>query len=127
MRSVSSDFYHLFLALVAGASGYLVAPVADADLLAAVHQAQHRLPFLCRRAQATMVEAVHKCGSRLQLQRLSSREQQVIASMLGEGSDKAIGESLHISTNTAHVHVRHILKKLHTHSRLEAIRLLLGL
>ena len=52
--------------------------------------------------------------------RLSSREREVLV-LLGRGwSNEAIGGALHISPHTVRTHIQNILEKLGMHSRLEA-------
>lgn len=126
LRGSMSDFHHIVLALTAGASGYLVAPVMDRDLINAVKNIGAGVPFLCRRTVLTIVKGLNNCGVRFGKHSLSAREQQVAVALLERRSDKAIAEYLHISPHTARVHMKHVLKKLGVHTRNNAVKRYLG-
>lgn len=51
----------------------------------------------------------------------SERELQVLQQLGNGSSNKQIGEELFISTNTVKAHIKNIYKKLHVHSRAEAV------
>lgn len=53
---------------------------------------------------------------------LSAREIEVLRSLAKGGTTRSIAEQLHISPTTVNNHVQHILHKLDSHTRLEAIR-----
>jgi PAS domain S-box-containing protein len=53
---------------------------------------------------------------------LSERELEVLRMLASGGSTKSTAADLHISRATVNNHIQHILKKLDSHSRLEAIR-----
>jgi DNA-binding NarL/FixJ family response regulator len=53
---------------------------------------------------------------------LTSREVEVLKSLAKGHSTKAIANQLNISSATVNNHIKHILRKLHAHTRLEAIR-----
>lgn len=53
---------------------------------------------------------------------LSGRELEVLRMLALGGSSKSIASDLHISSTTVNNHIQHILLKLDSHSRLEAIR-----
>jgi PAS domain S-box-containing protein len=53
---------------------------------------------------------------------LSSRELEVLRLLARGESSKGIGTRLHISRTTVNNHVQHVLRKLNSHNRLEAIR-----
>ncbi|HET7325915.1 MAG TPA: response regulator transcription factor [Nocardioidaceae bacterium] len=62
-------------------------------------------------------------SARDRLQRLSRREQEVLA-LLGKGRDHvSIARSLAISPHTARTHIRHVMSKLEVSSRVEAAAL----
>lgn len=53
---------------------------------------------------------------------LSERELIVLKMLANGGTTFSIAKALHISRTTVHNHIQHILQKLDSHSRLEAIR-----
>jgi PAS domain S-box-containing protein len=54
---------------------------------------------------------------------LTVQETAVLRSLVEGKSTKAISEALHVSPATIRNHIEHILQKLHTHSRIEAVLL----
>lgn len=54
--------------------------------------------------------------------RLTSREVEVLKSLAKGHNTRKIANQLNISSATVNNHVKHILTKLHAHTRLEAIR-----
>jgi two-component system nitrate/nitrite response regulator NarL len=126
MCSSRTSFHDVSHALASGASGYLVAPAADDEIIDAVKRGEIGVPFLSNRAVAAIVKGLQDSGSRLCSSSLSIREHQVMLCLLAGKSDKAIADSLNISTNTARVHMRHLLRKMQAHCRTEAIQRYLG-
>lgn len=123
--SSRDNFHEVFLALAAGASGYMVTPARSADLVNAVRDAEDGLPFLCGRSLASIINGLRNCGKSLYGE-LSRREHEVMASLMEDCSNKGVADALHISANTARVHITHLLKKLHVTDRKKAIRRFLG-
>ncbi len=58
--------------------------------------------------------------------RLTSREAEVLRSMMDGRCAKEIAQQLDVSTETVRNHVRNLLRKLQVHSKLEAVALVLG-
>jgi len=59
--------------------------------------------------------------ARESLARLTPREREILQALAEGLNDKAIGQRLHISTETARTHVVNILRKLNVDSRLQAL------
>lgn len=119
----SADF---FSAIKAGATGYIfkdsdfenlvkaITLVAEGNLVIASPMARNVIGILKftdeRRHQAT-VEALNL---------LSEKEKAVLALIVKCAPNKEIASTLFISENTAKVHVRNIMQKLHARNRMEA-------
>jgi len=116
-----------FQSLTAGASAYLTHPLEASEVIAFIHCAKHQAPFLCKRTQDLFVKALHKSGLRCSRRGLSKRQEEVLASLVLDSSDKGVAEALHISPTTAHTHIFNVLKTLGVHSRNHAIRRYLGI
>jgi len=68
---------------------------------------------------ATLISSAHAPARETEL---SERERDIL-SLLAKGvTTTTVAEQLHISRNTVNNHVQHILRKLDSHTRLEAIR-----
>jgi DNA-binding NarL/FixJ family response regulator len=119
---------HLFAAVRAGASGFMLKAVPPDDLITAVRavargdalieprMTRRLLEEFARRPQpvtATVAPAV--------LEQLTDRELEVLRE-IGRGlSNTEIGERLYIGEATVKTHVAHILSKLHLRDRIQAV------
>jgi DNA-binding NarL/FixJ family response regulator len=113
-------------AVEAGAAGVLHKSVDLDAIVSAVRRlvdtgwllSPGELSTLLREARAEQRQQWTRSGT---LQRLTIREQDVLA-LLGEGlSDKEIGLRLAIGKDTVHTHMMNLLKKLGAESRLQAL------
>ena len=117
----------IFDSLRAGASGYLLKNMSHSELIQAVEQVQAGGAPMSTQIARKVVEhfrGVPQPAS--EVDRLSPREQEVLA-MLAKGFlYKEIGDNLGITLNTVRMHLRHIYEKLHVRSRTEATVKFLG-
>lgn len=121
MLTVAKDSGNLFTALAAGASGYLLKPVRTSELLAAVHDVVQGGAPMTSSIARMVVAAFHQKPDPQSTDALSEREWQVLR-LLSEGYlyKQAAGE-LGVSINTFCEYIRRIYRKLHVHSRQEAV------
>ena len=117
---------HVFDALRAGASGYLLKDSGGQRIVDAVERAaQGEMPVagpVMARLVATYVSRGAPVGGESSVSRvLSEREVEVLA-LIGRGlTNPEIAEELVISMATVKSHVRHILAKLHLRDRVQAV------
>jgi PAS domain S-box-containing protein len=80
--------------------------------------------FVVRNTSLPAHQAVAMIASRTAARKsdLSARESEVLRFLAKGSSTRSIADQLHISRTTVNNHVQHILHKLDSHSRLEAIR-----
>ena len=80
--------------------------------------------FVVRNTSLPAHQAVAMIASRTAARKsdLSARESEVLRFLGKGGSTRSIADQLHISPTTVNNHVQHILRKLDSHTRLEAIR-----
>jgi DNA-binding NarL/FixJ family response regulator len=131
MLSVSADPEAVLLALRSGAVGFLDKGI-EMDALLRVVRGVHRgeaaldrlttrtliqeFQAISGRADARGARATQSAGSAL-----SAREQEVLE-LLAEGlTTEAISGELGLALETVRTHIKAILRKLHVHSRQEAI------
>lgn len=111
----------IFDSIRAGASGYLLKRTPAAELVQAVEQVHlggAPMTMQVARKVINYFRQIQKPSS--DVEKLTAREQEVLA-LLAKGSlYKQIAAHLEISINTLRVHVRAIYDKLHVHSRTEA-------
>jgi two-component system, NarL family, nitrate/nitrite response regulator NarL len=111
---------------MAGASGYLIKPVASGSFGLTVKLAAQGRLALCRESERALMDFLHRAGRVASSQGLTAREREIMI-FLAEGlSDKEIARRLDIATNTAHVHLTHLFRKLGVHSRRQAAGMLHG-
>lgn len=122
MLTVYEESEKIFDSLKAGASGYLLKRTPAPELLEAiahVHAGGSPMTGLIARK---VVHFFKQLGQTTQeLETLSPREREILE-RLGEGAAyKEIAEALSLSIDTVRMHIRGIYRKLHVHSRGEAV------
>jgi DNA-binding NarL/FixJ family response regulator len=120
MLTVQAEDNYIFDSLCAGATGYLLKETPPVQLLEAIREAKNggspMSPAIARR----VIASFHRVKSTESP--LSDRETEVLQ-LLCDGADyRQIAEKLFVSTNTVKAHIKNIYKKLHVHSRAEAVK-----
>lgn len=122
MVTVYGDSEHIFDALAAGASGYLLKRLTRENLLAAleeVHRGGSPMSSSIARKVVQFFRAPRPSSN--DLETLSTRELEVLH-LLAEGYvNKEIADRLAISAPTVATYIRRIYEKLQVHSRAAAI------
>lgn len=121
MLTVFDDNEHVFDALCAGASGYLLKKHISSKLFSAIEEVldggSPMSPSIARLVLASM----HKKSLPENPYQLTAREKEVLTSLSKGNSYKLIAEEIFISIDTVRTHIRKIYEKLHVHSQTEAI------
>ncbi len=127
MLTVSDEEEHLFDALRAGATGYLLKEISIDDVAAAVRAvAVGHSPISPPMASKLLVE-FNRLAARAEIRQqtdsasLTRRELEVLRLVADGLTNREIARELFIAENTVKNHVRNILEKLHLHSRMEAV------
>lgn len=122
MLTVYEDSDHIFAALAAGATGYLLKDTTREELLAAIQQiTQGGSPMsgsIARRVVSSFGRAPNPAPD---TGGLSPREQSVLSLLTKGYLYKEIAEQLGISVPTVNTYIRRIYEKLQVHSRSQAI------
>ena len=133
MLTVHEDSDTLFESLTAGASGYLVKRTPRPRLLEELRELFAGGAPMSRGIARKVIELFHRASScptpvaqPAEVQTLTPREQQILASLAKGHSYKEIGWELGISGDTTRKHMGHIYQKLQVHSRTEALLKYLG-
>lgn len=122
MLTVYADSDHIFSALAAGATGYLLKGTRRAQLLAAIKQiAIGGSPMSCAIARKVVQSFARTEVERPDLQALSPRERDVLELLSKGYLYKEIAESLGLSVTTVDTYVRRVYEKLQVNSRSQAI------
>jgi DNA-binding NarL/FixJ family response regulator len=134
MLTVYDDSETLFNSLMAGASGYLVKRTPQSKLIEALREICSGGAPMSRSIARKIVDFFHQVNQlpttvarNADLQALTPREQEVLASLAKGYSYKEIADALSIGNDTVRNHMRSIYEKLHVHSRTEAVLKYLGL
>jgi DNA-binding NarL/FixJ family response regulator len=112
----------VFLALEAGADGYLLKRTKPADLRAALLDVLGGGAPMTGQIARRLIESFRrKAKARDDTIRLSVREEQILL-LLSQGySNKLIADKLGLSVDTVCSHLKHVFYKLHVSSRTEAV------
>jgi len=117
----------IFNSIRAGASGYLLKNTSPKDLIQAIEQVHAGGAPMTMQIARKVIEhfrQIRKPAS--EVEKLTLREQEVLALLAKGYLYKEISSSLGISINTLRNHLRAIYEKLHVHSRTEATVKFLG-
>jgi DNA-binding NarL/FixJ family response regulator len=129
MLTVSSARRDLFDAIRQGASGYLTKDMTPDALVRAIRGARDGDLAMPRRLAAEVVGELARSrsappGAGAQgLDRLTSRESEVLRMISGGMTDREAADALGISVRTVETHVSNLLHKLGVRNRAEASRL----
>jgi DNA-binding NarL/FixJ family response regulator len=122
MLTVYEDADHIFNALVAGASGYLLKRMPREELLAALKDVHAGGSPMSSNIARKVVQSFQRIGSQMSHEDdLSPREREVLALLARGYLYKEIAESLQISVTTVNSYIRRIYEKLHVRSRSQAV------
>jgi DNA-binding NarL/FixJ family response regulator len=113
MLSMHSGYQHVKLALAAGARGYLLKQSASREIAAAVRAVRAGKRYFCAEVEALLSDEDGPDGAEVSpLQKLSSRERQVLQ-LVAEGRSSAeIGGQLHLSAKTVDTYRSRMMQKL---------------
>jgi DNA-binding NarL/FixJ family response regulator len=120
--TVYEDSEHIFRALKAGASGYLLKRSEPDEVLEAIRNAHAGGAPMSSHVAQRVVRSFHEPAPKgLDTTALTEREKEILT-LLSQGfANKELADKLQISVPTVRTHLRHIYEKLHVRSRSEAI------
>lgn len=122
MLTVYDDHDHVFEAMCAGASGYLLKDTPPERLLEALREAHHGgaplTPVIARKVLEMFRRVPAGGGADPEL---SPRELEVLRRLADGHSYKTAAAALALGVDTVRYHVRHIYEKLHVHSKSDAV------
>jgi DNA-binding NarL/FixJ family response regulator len=111
----------IFMALQAGADGYLLKRTKPADLRAALLEVlDGGAPMSSEIARRVITSFRSKSKTRDKSLHLSTREEQILLLLTKGCSNKMIADRLELSVVTICHHLKHVFEKMHVSSRTEA-------
>ena len=121
MLTTFEDSDRVFESLRAGASGYLLKKAGYNGLVRAIDELHAGGAPMSMQVAHQVVDYFHKIKKPVSdVEKLTAREQEILALLAKGYLNKEISDRLKISANTVGVHLQHIYEKLHVHSRTEA-------
>ena len=127
MLTVYQNTEHIFNALAAGATGYLLKQTPPDELLAAIREVHDGGSPMSSHIARKIVQSFQQVVTPSpEAQTLSPREVQVLDLLAKGFLYKEIAETTKVTYATVHTHIRHIYEKLHVRSRTEAVAKHLG-
>ncbi len=122
MLTVSDNEDNVVAALRAGADGYLLKDMEPEDILRQLQTAASGQFVICNKLTELLAHALrdNTVLKKPSQAGLTQREEQILKLIAKGFSNKLIARELDITEGTVKVHVKHLLKKLHLKSRLEA-------
>ena len=124
MLTVYEDADHIYNALAAGATGYLLKQTPRAELLAAledVHRGGSPMTSNIARKVVQAFKPAVVSPPLAESETLSTREQEVLDLLARGYLYKEIAERLNIGVPTVNTYVRRVYEKLHVRSRAQAV------
>jgi DNA-binding NarL/FixJ family response regulator len=122
MLTVYQNTEHIFNALAAGATGYLLKQTPPAELLAAIKDVHGGGSPMSSHIARKIVQSFQKpAPAKSGLESLTPREAEVLDYLAKGFLYKEIADALKISYDTVHAHIRKIYEKLQVRSRTEAV------
>jgi DNA-binding NarL/FixJ family response regulator len=126
MLTMHDDPEYLFQALEAGASGYVLKRAAEADLVEAIRTVTTDRAFLApaalKKLVADYVERRARGDVAPPAEKLTPREEEVLALLARGHTNQEVADALVISIKTVETHRAHILDKLGLRKRAELVR-----
>ena len=122
MLTVYEDADHVFEALEAGATGYLLKQTPRGELLASIREIDAGGSPMTSNIARRVVQVFHRQDATApESAKISPREREVLELLARGYLYKEITELLKLSRGTLNTHTRRIYEKLHVHSRSQAV------
>ena len=123
MQTIFDDDEKIFNSICAGAEGYILKHTSPAEIMEAIKEIYEggspMTPSIANRV-LKMVKVRPEPGSKESFD-LSTREKEILICLVKGMSYKMIADTCFISIETVNVHIKNIYKKLHVHSKSEAV------
>jgi DNA-binding NarL/FixJ family response regulator len=121
MLTVFDDNKHVFDAICAGASGYLLKKHLSAKLYDSIEELRTGGAPMSPSIARMVISSMHKKTAQLNPYGLTARETDVLTSLSKGNSYKLIASEFSISIDTVRTHIKNVYEKLQVHSQAEAV------
>jgi DNA-binding NarL/FixJ family response regulator len=121
MLTVFDDNDHVFEAICAGASGYLLKKHLSSRLFDAIEELRSGGAPMSPSVARMVINSMHQKPVQENPYGLTARESDVLTSLSKGNSYKLIAAEFGLSVDTVRTHIKSIYEKLHVHSQTEAV------
>jgi DNA-binding NarL/FixJ family response regulator len=122
MLTVYENTKIIFSALAAGASGYLLKNTPPDRIIQSIREVHGGGSPMTSHIARKVVDSFQKVANPVHdYEKLSQRETEVLDWLAKGYLYREIAETMNLSYDTVHTHVRHIYEKMHVRSRTEAV------
>jgi DNA-binding NarL/FixJ family response regulator len=121
MLTVFDDNEHVFDAICAGASGYLLKKHLSSRLFDAIEELKSGGAPMSPSVARMVISSMHQKAVPENPYGLTARENDVLTSLSKGNSYKLIAAEFNLSIDTVRTHIKSIYEKLHVHSQTEAV------
>ncbi len=121
MLTVFDDNEHVFDAICAGASGYLLKKHLSSRLFDAIEELRTGGAPMSPSIARMVISSMHQKAVQVNPYGLTARENDVLTSLSKGNSYKLIAAEFGLSVDTVRTHIKSIYEKLHVHSQTEAV------
>lgn len=121
MLTVFDDNDHVFNAICAGASGYLLKKHLSQKLFSAIEELQEGGAPMSPSIANMVIRSMHKKQAQPNPYGLTARESEILTSLSKGNSYKLVASELNISIDTVRTHIKNVYEKLQVHSQAEAV------
>jgi DNA-binding NarL/FixJ family response regulator len=121
MLTVFDDPGHIFEALKAGATGYVLKRSISSEIVAAIRNVRNGGSPMSSSIARRVVQHFNPRRASPEVATLTEREREVLEALSEGRQYTEIGDWLGMSVNTVRKHIRNIYEKLHVNSRADAV------
>jgi DNA-binding NarL/FixJ family response regulator len=121
MLTVFDDNQHVFDAICAGASGYLLKKHLSDKLYDSIEELRNGGAPMSPSIARMVITSMHKKPAQINPYGLTARETDVLTSLSKGNSYKLIASEFGISIDTVRTHIKNVYEKLQVHSQAEAV------
>ncbi|MBS1487989.1 MAG: response regulator transcription factor [Bacteroidetes bacterium] len=126
MLTVFDDNRHVFDAICAGASGYLLKKHLSSKLFNALEELLGGGAPMSPSIAGMVIQSMHKRPAQNNPYGLTTRETEMLTSLSKGNSYKLVAAELTISIDTVRSHIKNVYEKLQVHSQAEAVAKAIG-
>lgn len=121
MLTVFDDNVHVFDAICAGASGYLLKKHISTKLFSSIQEVMDGGAPMSPSIARMVLHSMQRKNMTVNPYQLTARESEILSSLSRGNSYKLIAAEFSISIDTVRTHIKRIYEKLQVHSQTEAV------